>query len=165
MDTLKEQIIAQLTEFHKGDEPWVTESFEDKVAILTAEKALKKLPAFNHTIAEIVAHMTAWRNFVSKKLQGDVTFDITDNTKSDWPDAVSWAETLNDFRQSQAILIHALNNFPDHKWKDIVPMRSYDFSYLVKGIVQHDYYHYGQIGCLIAAQKGTDPIYIKASNL
>lgn len=164
MDTLKEQFIQQLTEFYSGD-PWVTENFENKVATLNADKALKRVPAFNHNIAEIVAHMAAWRNFVAKKLQGDITFNITDNTESDWPNADSWEEILNNFRQSQAVLIRSLNDFSDNKWKNPVPTRSYDFIYLVKGIVQHDYYHYGQIGCLIAAQQNTSPIYIKASNL
>ncbi|SMC48357.1 DinB family protein [Pedobacter africanus] len=152
MDTLKKQIIQELTVFYSGD-PWVTENFEYKVATLNAETALQRISAFNHNIAEIVAHMTAWRNFVIKKLQGDITFNIVDNTKGDWPDANSWEETLSNFRLSQADLIRSLNNFSDNKWKETVPTRSYDFIYLVKGIVQHDYYHYGQIGCLIAAQK------------
>lgn len=164
MNNLKEQIIEQVNEFYNGDQ-WVSENFINKVAILTPEMALKRIPAFNHTISELVAHMTAWRNFVSRKLQGDAAFDIEDNTKSDWPDADSWTDTLKDFEESQAFLIRSLSNFREDQWEAIVPTRSYNFAYMVKGVVQHDYYHYGQIGCLIAAQQTTNTMYVKSSNL
>jgi uncharacterized damage-inducible protein DinB len=151
MNTLKEHIIHQLNEFYGGDQ-WVTENFEKKVAVLEAEAALKRIPGFNHNIAEIVEHMAAWRYFGFRKLQGDIEFDIVDNTAADWPEAETWDLTLNNFYQSQCSLIKALNEFPAERLGDNVPRRSYDFAYLINGILQHDYYHYGQIGCLIAAQ-------------
>ena len=152
MNTLTEQIAYQLNEFYSGDQ-WVTENFENKVALLDAETALKRIPGFNHNIAEIVEHMAAWRYFVYRKLQGDTEFDIIDNTTADWPEPEAWQLTLNNFYQSQSSLTKALNEFPAERLGDIVPGRSYDFAYLIKGILQHDYYHYGQIGCLIAAQE------------
>ncbi|WP_316813395.1 DinB family protein [Pedobacter heparinus] len=152
MNGFKEQIIYQMNEFYSGD-PWVTENFEHKVATMDADTALKRIPDFNHTIAEIVEHMAAWRYFAVRKLKGDTEFDIIDNTNSDWPEVDSWEFTLNNFHQSQCSLIEALNNFQDEKWTTIVPQREYNFRYLLNGVLQHDYYHYGQIGCLIAAQE------------
>ena len=152
MNTFKQNMIYQLNQFYSGDQ-WVTENYERKVAILDARAAMNKIPAFNHTISEIVNHMAAWRYFVVKKLNGDAEFDIIDNTAADWPEVDSWELTLINFSQSQQDLISALNRFSDDKWKDTVPGRSYDFTELTNGILQHDYYHYGQIGCLIAAEK------------
>lgn len=152
MNTFKQNIIHQLNEFYSGD-PWVTENFEHKVAILDAGTAMNKVPGFSHNIAGIVNHMTAWRYFGIKKLNGDAEFDIIDNTVADWPEVDSWELTLINFFQSQQDLVSALNGFSEDKWYDTVPRRSYNFAYLLNGILQHDYYHYGQIGCLIAAQQ------------
>lgn len=152
MITFKQNIIHQLNEFYSGEQ-WVTENFQRKVAILDARTAMNKVKFFNHTICEIVNHMTAWRYFAVKKLNGDAEFDIIDNTAADWPEIDSWELTLNKFFQSQQDLISGLNHFSDDRWYDTVPGRPYDFAYLANGILQHDYYHYGQIGCLIAAQQ------------
>ena len=111
---------------------------------ITPQQALQKLPN-THNIIELVAHMTAWRVFTVKKLQGDTTYQINDElnfpSTADWPKAV---QLLDD---SQTALLKAVENFPVEKLRDLVPHAThrYTFYTLLHGIVHHDLYHLGQI--------------------
>lgn len=152
MNALTTHLSEKLRELMEGD-PWVTENFRDRVLSLGDKQAAQKIQPFHHSIGEIVNHMTAWRYFVIKKMQGYAEHNIIVNTDEDWPSMKSWKKTKEDFEQSQEELLHMINSFPDELLETTVPLRSYTFSYLLDGIVKHDYYHYGQIACILAAIK------------
>jgi len=96
-----------------------------------------------HSIAELVLHMTAWRNFVIQKLEGNDSYDVSD--EENFPRPGDWANTLKILRESQFKLIEAIEKFGAKKLDQTVAGRKYTFRKLLHGIVDHDLYHLGQI--------------------
>jgi Mycothiol maleylpyruvate isomerase N-terminal domain. len=146
-----ERVKSQLTEFYNGGS-WVTENFKTKVLSLEAADASVKIPGHSHSVAQLVAHLASWRNFAVQKLTGNSDFDITDNSAQDWPDN-EWKAVRAEFESYHEKLLSAIENFPIDQWVSTVPGRKYSFLFMINGIVEHDYYHYGQIGSLMAAIK------------
>ena len=150
LQAVLENIIKQLNDFYKGDS-WVTYNLSKKVFSLPNEVALKKIAGHTHSIAQQVAHIHAWRNFGLMKLTGNDDFNIVDNTPYDWPEPIDWSGLKQEFEVCHQKLVTAIKNFPVEKWHSIVPGRDYSFIYLANGIVEHDYYHYGQINSTLAS--------------
>ncbi len=94
--------------------------------------------------------MLAWRNFVLQKLTGNDDFDIIDNSLDDWPEVNDWETLVKKFDECHFNILQAIQKFPPEKWDYKVPLRDYTFMYLINGILEHDYYHYGQIGSILA---------------
>lgn len=152
LKALTGRVIRQLNDFYNGDN-WVTDNLEKKVFALKPATALKKVQGHSHSVAQLVGHITAWRNFVVQKMKGNDNFDIEDNSPADWPEAVDWDATRKEFEACHQNLLAAIKDFPVEKLHTKVPGRNYSFIYLINGIVEHDYYHYGQIGSVLAAIK------------
>lgn len=107
------------------------------------EKTARKKIGNSNSIVQLILHMTSWRTFVTKRLQGDVTFDITEDTN--FPAETDWATALKKFEQSHAELIKAIEVANDELLREPVANRKYDFFILLHGIIHHDIYHLGQI--------------------
>ena len=97
----------------------------------------------NHSIIELVAHMTAWRVFVTERLVGNINFDV--NEEMNFPQIRSWQTAVDELVASQKKLLAALEKFSDDRLGEVVPNRSYKFFTMLHGIVHHDLYHLGQI--------------------
>ena len=152
LKALTERVIKQLSDFYNGDN-WVTDNLEKKVFTLASAMALQKVQGHSHSIAELVGHIIAWRNFGLQKLTGNDDYDIEDNSAGDWPQPIDWDAIRKEFEVCHKDLLAAIKNFPSERWHSTVPLRDYSFMYLINGIVEHDYYHNGQIGSVLAAIK------------
>jgi len=104
----------------------------------------------SHSIIELVTHMTAWRNYVTEKLKGKDTFELTD--EQNFPKEIDWSIALANLEQSQHELIKALEDTPDERLQDVVPNRKFKFYTMLHGIIHHDLYHTGQIVLLKKSQ-------------
>jgi uncharacterized damage-inducible protein DinB len=126
---------------------WHGPAVKEVLENVTAKDALKRLPD-SHSIIELVAHMTAWRTFVVKKLQGVVEYKVTD--EMNFPTPEDWSKTLEELDASQSRLLDALKSFDSSKLYDPVPHGSYNYNFytLLHGIIQHDLYHAGQIALI-----------------
>ncbi len=105
-----------------------------------------------HTIAELVYHITTWRIFALKKIQGDTDFAI-ETEKQNWGnlkeiDAFEWETLQMELTLSHDELMSGLNDKDDAFLSEIVPGAEYDFYTLLHGIIHHDLYHSGQIAIL-----------------
>jgi uncharacterized damage-inducible protein DinB len=107
------------------------------------ERIVNKKIKTTHSIIELVAHMTSWRNFVTERLLGNEGFEVTDALN--FPIITDWLQALNLLRDSQRKLLYALEQFPLERLHDVVPNRPYKFYTMVHGIIHHDLYHLGQI--------------------
>ncbi len=139
----------QLSDFYNGDS-WVTYNLHRRIFPLDSSVAFKKLMQHHHCIAEQLQHITSWRYFALQKLIGNHNFDIVDNSASDWPQGKDWNAIKNEFVQTHHALLKAVADFDIDKWNSIVPGRTYNFLFLLKGVVHHDYYHYGQMTSLLS---------------
>lgn len=101
-----------------------------------------------HTIAELVFHMTTWRNFTIKRLLGQHTYDVSevDNFPVfETKDKHAWHKVLLDLEDSQELLLQTLEKTAPEKLTEKVGEKAYNFYILLHGMIQHDIYHLGQI--------------------
>jgi uncharacterized damage-inducible protein DinB len=141
-----ENIISLLTStFEKN--AWHGPSVKETLNGVTSALSQRRFEN-THSIIELVAHMTAWRNFVIQKLKGDETYRVDD--EKNFPVATDWLQTVANLDESQAQLIQALENFPVSKLFELVPHKAYryNFYFLLHGIIHHDLYHIGQIALI-----------------
>ncbi len=126
-------------------------------SLLELTKGLKvKAAAFKagdiHTIAELIYHITSWRLFALKKIQGDAVYNI-DNEKLNFGDIRKVDEfeleaLMMELTLSQDELARALESKDDAFLQEVVPGAEYTFDTLLNGIIQHDVYHTGQIAII-----------------
>ena len=117
-------------------------------AVMEALQDISPQSVFNeiagsHSIIELVLHMTTWRNFTTKRLEGNNEYEVSE--EDNFPKATDWGGALRALKQSHTDLTAALKSFPENKLFTTVPTRKYDFYTLLHGIIQHDIYHTGQI--------------------
>jgi uncharacterized damage-inducible protein DinB len=128
--------------FEKGawHGPTVKESIQD----VTQETSWKRLPG-THSIIELVGHMASWRNYVAKKLNGDIEYAVSD--EMNFPAAQDWSKAVADLEESQRNLLSAVEKFPDEKLADLTQgvTSKYTHYTMLHGIIHHDLYHTGQI--------------------
>ena len=134
--------IASLLEKSFKGPAWHGPSVQEALEGITPKVMSNKI-SDSHSIIELVAHMTTWRNFVTKRLSGDATYEVSN--EENFPLATDWKKTLDDLKKSQETLLAALKAFPENKLFTTVPTRKYDFYTMLHGIIQHDIYHIGQI--------------------
>ncbi|MGL4630693.1 MAG: DinB family protein [Leadbetterella sp.] len=105
-----------------------------------------------HTIAELVYHITSWRIFTIKKIQGDADYNI-DDEKKNWGnlahiDQFELETLMMELTLSHDELMKELEEKTDDFLTQIVPGAEYDFFTLFTGLINHDLYHAGQISLL-----------------
>lgn len=143
MPTETERIILLLKKtFEKG--AWHGPAVKEALEHISEEQAFKRLSG-THSIIELVAHMTAWRTYVIKRLEGDFTYKITEDLN--FPDVRDWSEALRKLDESQELLLAAVAKLPPEKLNQQVPWTddAFTFHAFVHGIIHHDLYHAGQI--------------------
>ena len=87
--------------------------------------------------------MTAWKTFVTEKLQGNESFDVSE--EMNFPTSKSLSEAVNSLQKSQEKLLQSLKQFPAERLTEVVPNRPYKFFTMIHGVIHHDLYHLGQI--------------------
>ena len=90
--------------------------------------------------------------FIIKKLDGDPDFDVVGSinfTKIDHPTPKDWEAAKQRLQSIHDELMDKLKYTEDSVLLEGVPGRSYNFFYLLTGIVNHSLYHLGQIQLLM----------------
>ena len=149
-------IIRQLNELQKG-KPWVGETFDKKLAAITAKEAFKRPLPNIHSVAELIAHLTSWRKDMILKIQtgkGSLTTDGHEN----WPtnselESIGWEKLKEAYKNSLSDVIMFLQSkddqFLDEHYYDIDFKGTYPYSFAIEGMLHHDIYHLGQMGLVI----------------
>ena len=147
-------IIDNLIETY-GGMPWHGHSLKELLKGVDFEMAFHRPLNNAHTMAELVAHVLVWRQYVVEILNGNYDFSVDIGSMSDFPilnesDKV-WQELLTQLAENQEDILQKLSIFDASKLDDDVPTKPFNFRFLFEGIVYHDVYHGGQIGMLKAA--------------
>jgi uncharacterized damage-inducible protein DinB len=126
---------------------WHGPAVKEVLEGITGEQALKRIGT-THSIIELVAHMTSWRIFVIRKLQGEDDYKVTDELN--FPETTDWPRALRELDESQEKLLEAIRAFPEEKLGELVPHNTYRYTYytLIHGILHHDLYHTGQLSLI-----------------
>lgn len=131
--------------FEKG--AWHGPSVKETIANISEKQAFSSVPN-SHSIIELVAHMTAWRKYVIRKLAGELTYSVTDDLN--FPKASDWGQTVAELVATQTELLTALRALPVTQLYEQVPWTQEPFTYysFVHGIIHHDLYHIGQVNLI-----------------
>jgi uncharacterized damage-inducible protein DinB len=138
--------------------PGTGDSILELLADVNAKTAGARPIKDAHSIWEILLHIAAWDDVVTRRAGGTaVTLAdaqnfpaVTDSSEAAWNQAI---ETT---KKTHHELIRAVAAFPDARLADQVPGKTqnyYNFYYMFSGIVQHELYHAGQIALLKKAAK------------
>lgn len=156
MKTRIENYVRQLNQIYDGDN-WTGESFLGKLQPINEQTAFTQPFPGMHSVAEILWHSIYWRTAILKRVQGDNEFVEKTAKEQNFlsPDSLKrkgWGELLGGLKKNQEELINLLNSKTDDFLdKEFKPGSSNESE--IEGLVQHDYYHLGQIGYVIAALK------------
>ncbi len=109
-------------------------------------------PKNSHAAIELLYHMITWADYTLKTVQGIEVKEVMDEIPMNWrgidPKIHTWETAMNDFENIHSTLIKELNIKADAFLNDQVPGRSYNFRFLLNGLIQHNIYHLGQIAFL-----------------
>lgn len=135
--------ITRLLEKTFGKQPWYGSSLMAVLDLKPEITATRHGSA--HSIIELVQHMTSWRIFATKRLQGDTSYEVSE--EMNFPKTITWEAAIKNLRSSQQALVEAAKNFPEERLGELVPSKTQKYTYytLLHGIIQHDIYHLGQI--------------------
>jgi len=150
-------ILKEFKELHEG-ENWLDETFEKKLKSLTDEQAFTKPYPRVHSVAEVISHLVEWRIEILRRLRTATPNQLPD--ERDWIDNETlrnqgWQqllERLNSTRQE-------ITDFLSEREDDFIQVpwtNKYTNRYLLTGLIEHDAYHLGQIGLIIAMLKKKD---------
>ena len=118
---------------------------------LDAEDAERRLPGANHSVAEIVAHLSFWLNWFIKRCEG-VGEPIVTSAAEGWPQvhAGSWPELRTRFLSSleravalgeEASRLHARIDPPI----EFPPLAHYTTQDALMHMASHNAHHVGQV--------------------
>ncbi len=135
--------IARLLDKTFDKHPWYGSSMMEVLDMDASKASLRQ--GNGHCIIDLVRHMTSWRTFAARRLQGDNDFEISE--EMNFPKTGSWEDVIRNLRESQRTLVEAARNFPESRLGELVPSKTQKYTYytLLHGIVHHDIYHLGQI--------------------
>ena len=151
----KLEIIECLHESFEG-KPWYGNSLSTYLQEIHADMLNFSIGG-GHSIGQIIEHMIYWRELVTKRLKNHTEVIIGDDSGSEWPCKTYPAEMKNTFfaqiRATQKELILNIERSDESLLNKTVPGKDYTFTYLIKGVIDHDIYHLGQLYYLISAAK------------
>ena len=109
-----------------------------------------------HSIAQIIKHMIAWRQYAIEHLKGNEEYDIVLGSDVDWAKTIvsspsEWNELKEEFEQSHKSLVELLKQKEDNWLSTKMPGKVFSYNIMLKGIIQHDLYHIGQVNLLKSA--------------
>lgn len=141
-----------LSETFEG-EPWYGQSVMRKLENVPYVIGYKTCIPESHSVAEIVAHLIAWKSLVVEKLEGNTDYEIEIDSEIDWPATnvhtrEEWEELKRKLVAAQFRIYEILNTKDDEFLQEKVVGKNYTYDYLLRGLLQHDIYHLGQIGLI-----------------
>jgi uncharacterized damage-inducible protein DinB len=142
------RLIRTIEATYNG-KPWFGDNILKQLEGIDATKASLIPEKLNHSIAEIIHHMMAWRLFVVEKLKGNTEYEVWE-TDLDWVKITSmndenWTDLKGKLAKNQQILIETILKKAENQMENKVDNRPYNFRLMLQGIIQHDIYHIGQI--------------------
>jgi uncharacterized damage-inducible protein DinB len=160
----KVKLLTEKIEKVYNGNPWYGNSIKSVLNDIDPKIAFTKAARNVHTIAELVVHIIAWREFVISKIKSDNDFKITQKLSFDWKridrnEKTAWKSLLNALEKNQHEILTTLKKLDDDFLKLPVSRRRYNVEFLIEGGIQHDIYHLGQISLLKKMIKGNKKLY------
>lgn len=155
MNSVIYSLISQLEDIHHGNN-WIGLNFEKMIDPLNEEEFFFSPDGF-HSVAEILSHLTVWRNESLLKIQtGEGS--ITDSDPTNWKNnselmGIGKSSIIEAYYDSLEKLLRLLSDknddFLNETYYDTDFKAYHSFSFLLYGMLHHDLYHLGQLSMLV----------------
>lgn len=99
------------------------------------------------TIAELLAHLTAWIEIVERRLTGE-RFEITPEMDFPGVEGVRWADALKRLDRAHGKLLKTTERLGDSDLTAPVAGHQYSVDFMLQGLQHHNTYHGAQIALL-----------------
>ncbi len=156
MGILIEYIIDELKNIQNG-KIWIGSSYESKLNSIDDNLVFERPIKNMHSIAEIISHLTLWRSEAILKIKTG-TGSKTDDCEENWlPNSrlkeKGWTKIKLEYDNTLTELIALLkekdDSFLKKEYYDTDFKDSYEYRFLLNGMLHHDIYHLGQLGLVI----------------
>jgi uncharacterized damage-inducible protein DinB len=132
--------------------PWYGDNIVTKLDNLNDDTAFARPVEGMHSVAEVVSHMTYWRQSLISRLEKDSSFRASVESEDNWKDlsrlkAQGWATVRGALVTSQEKILRLLPQQTDDILEQEYTQGS-TYDYLIRGVIYHDIYHLGQIGLI-----------------
>ncbi|MBK7342902.1 MAG: DinB family protein [Saprospiraceae bacterium] len=142
-------LIEQLENLFNGS-PWFGPTWIETLEKIPSEAVNFRLSK-GASIAGLLGHVVAWREYVARQLQGQEDVDLLPG--ADWPvdtvDDRKWQDLVKQLVGLQQELLEGLSELPASMLDETVPGRAYTWAFMIQGLIDHDAYHLGQINLLL----------------
>lgn len=148
MNTALQQIAASLKEILDGD-PWYGRAIYPLLDEVDPTVVFVNPDEKGHAMIELLYHMITWAQFVQSTLEENPAKDMRYYEKFDWreidPTMHTWRNGVKEFKTANKKILDLLATKNDDILEGPVAHRTYNVGYMLKGYLDHNIYHLGQI--------------------
>lgn len=157
--SISKEIANQIKEVHFGGN-WTASNLKEQLSDVSWEEANKSIYACN-SIATLVFHMNYYIKTVTRVLQGHpLNSKDTESFKHQIIDsAETWAKAKEQFFEEATIFETLIKAIPEEKlWQDFTDPKYGTYYRNLMGIIEHFYYHLGQLVLIKKIIKSEDSV-------
>jgi uncharacterized damage-inducible protein DinB len=144
-------IITRMKDTFDGA-PWYGKAVMKVLQEVDPSKVYIKPNDNSHSLIELLYHMLTWENFTLEQLQESDKLNPEAYQLLDWretnPEIHTWNTGIAELTAAHNKIIELLENASESVLNRSVRFRDYDMRYLLKGLIEHNIYHAGQIAYL-----------------
>ena len=147
------QYIIKNFEATLSGHPWFGRAVYEILGEADESKVQTKPNGTEHSMMELLWHMNTWAEFTLGGLENRTVEQMKTIETNDWrdidPKTHTWKKGMEQLKATHAEIIELLKQKEDDNFLgDIVPLRQYNFRFLLNGLIQHNIYHLGQVAYL-----------------
>ena len=144
------QYIIKSFESTLSGQPWFGRAVYEILGEVDESKANTKPNGTDHSMLVLLWHMNTWAEFVLGSLENRSADEMKAIEANDWreidPKTHTWKKGIEQLKETHNKIIELLKQKPDDSFlSDIVPIRKFNFRFMLNGLVQHNIYHLGQV--------------------
>lgn len=151
MQTKETQTIIEDLRMVLDGQPWFGRPLYSILDEIHPAVVFKRPNEEGHSLIDLLYHMITWTEFTLRRLKGEPS-SREEEENLDWrlidPLEHTWVKGLQELRSLHEQIIEELEKKEDGFMDQQVDGREYSFRFMLKGLVQHDIYHLGQIAYL-----------------
>ena len=150
-------ILDDLDHGYDGD-AWHGPPLRKVLDGVTADVASAQPIPRSHSIWEIVVHLSAWDDVITRRITERRAIEAPDG--GDFPPVIgsnadAWSGALRELDYQHARLVETVSNLDAERLDETVAGKDYSLAHMLRGVMQHMAYHAGQIALvrkLVVAQ-------------
>ena len=143
------QSIIKSFESTLSGQPWFGRAVYEILEEVNETNMYTKPNGTGHSIIELLWHMNTWAEFSLANLENKSQEELKAIEETDWriidEKKHSWEKGLATLKSIHKKITELLSAKDDSLLKEMVPNRSYNFRFMLNGLIQHNIYHAGQV--------------------